>query len=217
MPHDHEGHGHCHDEGHGHGHGHDHDHETSEGQADNLYAQIDLDNTIALNLDEGTPIRNAIKPWHLRTDETKWIDSDADDQIIIRVSFTGSVKLRSVLLKCGPEDHTPDRMLLYATEESLDFSDISDRQASQEIAVPQTRDIGEHVVKASKFSNVSSLTLFFPASQGANTLRISYIGFRGNWTELKREPVVAVYESRANLADHEKIQGLDGVGSHIGN
>ncbi|KLO05769.1 DUF1000-domain-containing protein [Schizopora paradoxa] len=214
MPHDHEGHGHCHDEGHD--HDHDHDHETGEGPADNLYSQIDLDNTIALNLDESTPIRNAIKPWNLRNDETKWIESDADDQIIVRVLFTGSVKLRSVMLKCGPEDHTPERMLLYATEESLDFSDIADRPASQEIAIPRTQDVAEHIVKASKFSNISTLTLFFPAAQGADTLRISYIGLRGTWTELKREPVVSVYELHANLADHQKIQGLDGVGSHIG-
>lgn len=29
--------------------------------------------------------------------------------------------------------------------------------------------------------------------------------------QLKREPVRAVYEARANLADHEKIQGLEGA------
>jgi hypothetical protein len=28
--------------------------------------------------------------------------------------------------------------------------------------------------------------------------------------QLKNQPVIAVYEAQANLADHEKIQGTDG-------
>ena len=84
--------------------------------------------------------------------------------------------------------------------------------------------------RPSKFSNVSSVTLFFPASQGAETTRIYYVGFLGQWSAVrslyiysksrvelnnsrlqrKQEPVIAVYESQANLADHEKIQGTEG-------
>jgi len=209
------GHEHCHDES----HDHDHDHNAETGPSDNLYPHIDLANVTALNVDDDTPGAKVIKPWHERTDETAWIESDADDQMIIRIPFTGSVKLRSVLLKCGPGDQTPAKVFLFANEDNLDFSDIADKTPTQEFSIPQNRDVGEYAVKVAKFSNLSSITLFFPASQGADSIRIYYVGLRGSWSERKRDPVITVYESQANLADHEKIQGTDGgVGTmHLGN
>lgn len=38
--------------------------------------------------------------------------------------------------------------------------------------------------RTAKFSNVSSITLFFPAAQGAETTQIYYVGFLGHWTEV---------------------------------
>ena len=88
--------------------------------------------------------------------------------------------------------------------------------------------------RPAKFPNVSVVTLFFPASQGAETTRIYYVGFLGQWSEVrllfyessaqqriqvlddpsshqrKQDPVITVYESKPNLADHEKIQGTEG-------
>jgi hypothetical protein len=89
------------------------------------------------------------------------------------------------------------------------------------------------VTRAAKFSNLSSITLFIPASQGAENTRIYYVGFLGSWTEVgqyfvshfqdfsspfqhKNKPIITVYETQANLADHEKIQGLDGTFSTPG-
>jgi hypothetical protein len=60
--------------------------------------------------------------------EQKYLESDADDQMyalgnpawvvsdddwrILRVPFTGSVKLRALLLKAGPGDKTPAKVSL---------------------------------------------------------------------------------------------------------
>lgn len=38
--------------------------------------------------------------------------------------------------------------------------------------------------RPAKFPNVTSLTLFFPASQGADTTRVYYIGFLGQFSEV---------------------------------
>jgi len=157
-----------------------------------------------------------IKPWHARLDETQFIESDADDQIILRIPFTASVRLRALLLKAGPGGQTPSKVNLFANADSLDFDNIFDKTPAQEFSVPQSRDIGEYAVKAAKFSNLSSITLFIPASQGAENTRIYYVGFLGSWTERKNKPVVTVYETQANLADHEKIQGLDSTFSAPG-
>jgi len=37
---------------------------------------------------------HAIKPYDQRRDTTKWLESDADEQLIIKIPFTGSIKLK---------------------------------------------------------------------------------------------------------------------------
>ncbi|KAG6890893.1 hypothetical protein C0995_000850 [Termitomyces sp. Mi166 len=214
---------------------HHHDHgNCGDENHDNLYIHIDRSNVVALNTNgEG---QDVIKPWHERLDESISIESDADDQIIVRIPFTGSVRLRSLLLKTGPTDQTPSKVLLvcntieiqrntmpnlepflqYANGASLDFDDVASRKPTQEFAVAQGRDVGEYALKTTQFSNISSLTLFFPESQGAETTQLYYIGFLGHWTERKNNPVITVYETQANIADHPKIQGMDGMFSKPG-
>lgn len=205
MPHDHS-HG-CGSEC-----GHDHDIPESQGHRDNLFLRIDRDNVVALNVANGKG-SEVVKPWHQRMDEDAYLESDADDQIIIRIPFTGSVKLRALLLKAGPGDQTPAKVSLFSNLDHLDFSEISERKPIQEFEIPKGRDIGEYHVMPAKFPAVTSVTLFFPASQGADTTRIYYIGFLGQWSERKTEPVIAVYESRANPADHPRITDLHDVRS----
>lgn len=57
-----------------------HDHLGNDlGPEDNLYTQIDKDNVVALN---GTgPGSDIIKPWSERLDTSKFLESDADDQL----------------------------------------------------------------------------------------------------------------------------------------
>ncbi|PCH42607.1 DUF1000-domain-containing protein [Wolfiporia cocos MD-104 SS10] len=204
MAHNH-AHGSCGDEC------HDHDHiPESQGHKDNLFERIDRPNVVALNAQDPGKGPEVIKPWHERTNEDKYLVSDADDQMLIRVPFTGSVKLRAVLLKTGPGDLTPAKVALFSNMENMDFSDIADRKPVQELDVPQSNDVGEYHVMPAKFPNCTSITLFFPASQGADTIRIYYVGFLGQFSERKEAPVVTVYEAQANLADHERIQGMDG-------
>jgi hypothetical protein len=149
----------------------------------------------------------------------------ADDRWrILRIPFTASVKLRALLLKAGPGDNTPAKVLLvgktvdgvreesngriqFANENNIDFDDIAERTPTQEFDVPQGREVGEYQVRylpqcslrelsftefsrAAKFTNISSLTVFFPASQGADETRIYYLGFLGQWSEVSTIMVV---------------------------
>lgn len=181
----------------------------SEGYRDNLFSRIDRDNVVALNAAEPGKGPEVIKPWDKRLDEEAYLESDADDQMIIRVPFTGSVKLRALLLKAGPADQTPTKVLLYNNIEHADFSVLSDLQPTQEFNVAPGREVGEYHVMPAKFPNATSVTLFFPGSQGGDTTRIYYVGVLGQFSERKNQPLLTVYESRPNLADHEKIQGTD--------
>ncbi|KAF8340749.1 DUF1000-domain-containing protein [Cantharellus anzutake] len=196
-------------------HSHDDNHDDNEfpEASGNLYSKIDLPNVALLNSEH--PATGAIKPWNERMSKT-YIESDADDQLIIRVPFTGSVKLRSILLRAGPEDQTPSRILLFVNADQLDFNDASQITPTQEFEVAQSAEIGEYAVKQAKFPNVRSLTIFIPSSQGAEETRVLYLGFTGEFKELKEQPIITVYETQANLADHEKIQGTNGVPTRPG-
>ena len=66
---------------------------------------------------------------------------------ILRVPFTSSVRLRSILLKAGPAEKTPAKVALYATNDCLDFEDVANRPATQELQIVQEREVGEYTVK----------------------------------------------------------------------
>ncbi|PFH53206.1 hypothetical protein AMATHDRAFT_188451 [Amanita thiersii Skay4041] len=192
--------------------GHEHQEHSQVGNEpnpqDNLYKYIDRENVIALNASR--PGYDVIKPWHNRQDESVCIESDADDQLILRIPFMGSVRLRGLLLKSGPVEHTPSKVLLFANEMNLDFSDVTNRSPTQEFNVAQARGVGEYSLRTAKFSNLSSISLYFPSSQGADSTRVYYVGFLGHWSERKEEPVITVYEAQPNISDHDKIQGTEG-------
>ncbi|KDN48705.1 hypothetical protein RSAG8_02692, partial [Rhizoctonia solani AG-8 WAC10335] len=156
------------------------------------------------------------KPCNTLLTRVQWLESDADDQLILRIPFTGSVKLRGLLLKTGPGDQTAHKVSLFPNADELDFNDANDREPAQSFEVVQSREVGEYTVKPAKFSNCRSLTLFFPAAQGADTLKIYYVGLLGEWSEFTRDPVVTIYEAQANPADHKKITGTDGALSQPG-
>ncbi|KAF8638179.1 hypothetical protein AX17_002377 [Amanita inopinata Kibby_2008] len=193
----------CHDHSHGDG--------TSDSEPnpqDNLYMCIDRQNVVALNTsNHGSEV---IKPWHDRADENVFVESEADDQIIVRIPFTGSVRLRAILLKAGPAEYTPSKVLLFANDMSVDFEDVAEKLPTQEITVAQGRAVGEYAVKTAKFNNISSIGLYFPSSWGGDVTRIYYIGFLGYWTKRNDKPVITVYEAQPNIADHAKIQGTEG-------
>lgn len=46
---------------------------------------------------------------------------------------------------------------------------------------------------------------------------MSYLGFKGEWMKLNREPVSFLYEAAANPKDHQLAQGVgQAMGSGIG-
>ncbi|GAA5910767.1 PITH domain-containing protein [Sporobolomyces salmoneus] len=183
-------------------------HTKLEGQLTFLYPFVDRDKVVALNAEEGKEAKIVIRPWDQRMREDEWLESDADEQLILRIPFTGSVKLRSILIKAGPSGFTPDRIKVFANR-SLDFDEASSTEVTQEFEVAVTREVAEYIVRPAKFPSVTSLTLFFPSNHGEDTTRISFVGFKGEYSPLTRDPIITVYEAQANPADHQKIPGLD--------
>jgi len=199
---------HCHDEhedGHGHSHSHAHETPLEDVPRETLYSIIDHQNVMALNVVEQV---NIFKTWEERNDETRYLESDSDEQMIIRIPFVdSSVKLLSMLVKAGPGDETPSKIQLFPNEENLDFDDVEGRTPAQEFDIPLSREVGEYQLRPSKFSNVRNLALFIPAAQGADSSRIYYLGFTGTFTKISTQPVMVTYEAAPRLADHQ-VRGV---------
>lgn len=162
-----------------------------------------------------------IKPYDKRNDESDYLESDADDQLIIRIPFIGGVKLRSLVIKASPEDQTPSEIHVYSNLETLDFEEASNgtvqpTQKLQSIAV--TREVVTYPLKTAKFNNVRSITLFVPSSLGGDTSRIYFIGFKGEWLGNQRRegPTNIVYESAPQVKDHAKIPGTESGSQSFG-
>ncbi|CAO3671023.1 unnamed protein product [Umbelopsis vinacea] len=140
----------------------------------------------------------------------KFVESDADEQLIIFIPFTGSVKLRSICLRSGHGDYAPSKLKIYTNKDGIDFDDVNDLQPVQEYdLVRGSDDVVEYTTRSTKFSNVRNITLFFPENYGEDTTILRFLGFKGEWSEIKRDPVITIYEASANPADHKNPTGED--------
>ncbi|ORY34886.1 PITH domain-domain-containing protein [Naematelia encephala] len=204
---------HEHDHGHEHGgHGHSHEVPLSAGPADSLYTQIDVQHVIGLNARGGAEAGKAvIKSWDDRDDETRWVESDTDDSLILQIPFISSVSIRSITLKAGPSGQTPSEVRLFRDRPGLDFSDVESSTPTQVLDILERQEPVEYQTKAAKFAGVTTLTLFFPGntSQGdEDTTKLFYIGLRGSWKPLPGKPGVIIYESAARPTDHKLETGV---------
>ena len=94
------------------------------------------------------------------------IESDADEQLLLTISFTSKVKLHSISVG-GPSDgRAPKTVRLFANRQNLGFADVEDMPAEQELELaPET--LGERLeLRFVKFQSVERLTVFIQSNQG---------------------------------------------------
>ncbi|KUJ18095.1 DUF1000-domain-containing protein [Mollisia scopiformis] len=215
--------GHCHDEHSGHDHGHDHaehDHtdDITPALQYSLYQHINFDDITTLNESEAHSGKAIVKKtWTERLEMEPELESDADEQLLMHIPFTGQVKLHSIMIRTSPDDSAPCTLKVFINRDDLDFSTASDLSATQEFQLSQTSEIQDIPVKRALFGKVQSLTLFVFDNYGEDTTRISYLGFKGDWMQLGRAPTNILYEAAANPNDHTiKGTSINQMGSSLG-
>ena len=131
----------------------------------------------------------------------QFVQSDADEQLILRIPFTGSVKLRSIIVRTQGGEECPNSMQVFANVDQLTFDDASSTTPTQTIDVVQSREPVEYsvryvvilickvpssslVCRPSKFPSVQSITLFFPDNHGADNTTIFFVGFKGEFSKV---------------------------------
>jgi len=103
----------------------------------------------------------------------------------------------------------------FHNREDIDFSIASDLPPTETInTIPPNesthhRDVTEYPVKRVNFNNVRNLTLYVEnnwSDGNEEVSRLWYIGFKGEWTELKDVPLVAVYEVFIPISNHSDLR-----------
>lgn len=227
-----------HNHGHDHSEGltHDHTDDVTPALQNHIYEQIDF---LAINtLNESEPRAGAKiiqKTWEERLTVEPELSSDVDEQLLMHVPyvclktrlwldknlnfgrFTAQIRLHSILIRTSASNSAPQTLKVYLNRDDLDFSIASSLEPTQKFDLAQTNEIQEIPVKRALFNTVRSLDLFFEDNWGQgeeDVTRISYIGFKGEWMKLSREPVNFLYEAAANPSDHKMVSG---VGERLGN
>ena len=185
----------------------------------NLYAMIDTSTTTALNVTRPSDAVGIFKPFVHRLTAEPEIISDADEEIIVIVRFTSPVHIRKLMIiGGGEEEQHPSHLKCYANHENLDFTSIGSVRPSQEFnLVLNPQGTVELTTLIHPFTNVTSLTFYFPSNHGSHaTTVVKYIGMQGEHTHYRREAVDTVYEALCNGQDIVQPEGVAGAESGLG-
>ncbi|XP_037085189.1 PITH domain-containing protein GA19395-like [Pollicipes pollicipes] len=195
--------------GHDHHHGGDCEHENNGidpsemGIMYSLYQKIDIDHVVCLNEEEEDSGKHVFKAWEDRLDKEKFVDSDADEELLFNIPFTGNIKLKGLILIGGEEGTHPSKIRLYKNRQHMTFDDMA-LACDQEFELHRDPEGKlEYNTKVVTFSSVHHLTIHIPGNMGGGELtRLYYLGLRGEFSPAHRHGVtICNYELRPNAAD----------------
>ena len=164
-------------------HGHSHDcealHSGGEGSRYELFQQIDLENVECLNEEVDESGKTVFKNWDEHLDVTKFVESSADEELLINIPFVSNIKLLGITV-IGDNDNSarhPSEVLLFKTDGPLTFESAQALTPCQKIELHAGNNGQiDYATKPAKFTNVQHLVMYFPKNFGAETTMISYIG-----------------------------------------
>ncbi|CAG9771765.1 unnamed protein product [Ceutorhynchus assimilis] len=176
-----------------------------------LYKKININDLVCLNESVEGSGRSIFKAWENRKDRNTFVESDADEELLFNIPFTGNVKLKGIIIIGDSSESHPSKMRLYKNRESMTFDDVSST-ADQEFHLQKDT---EGVLEVVTFNNVNHLSIHFPTNFGDEHTTIYYIGLRGEYFEAHRHGVtICNYELRPNMSDHKNPLD-EAVNSHI--
>ncbi|KAI3478195.1 hypothetical protein L1887_59924 [Cichorium endivia] len=155
----------------------------------------------------------------------KWLESDADDQLLISLSFKQQVKLSGILLRTLPSHlaHAPRQVRIFVNRPGLGFDDATTENADQEFELSDEHVRGAenggggkaYSLRFVKFQKVDSLTIAVLSNQEeAETTRIDAIdvfGITNHTTDMSELQKIAA-EGRGRDSPHRPASrtGLKG-------
>ncbi|XP_055712937.1 PITH domain-containing protein CG6153 isoform X1 [Phlebotomus papatasi] len=139
-----------------------------------------------------------------RFDVDKYVESDADPELLFNIPFSGNVKLKSIIVMGADNNSHPNKLRLYKNRPKMTFDDVN-LQPDQEFQLTiDSNGTVEYNTKPVVFSSVHHLSMHFPGNFGEDLTKIYYIGLRGEFSEAHHHGVtICNYEVRPNISDHK--------------
>mmetsp|Transcript_2619 Transcript_2619/g.7250 ORF Transcript_2619/g.7250 Transcript_2619/m.7250 type:complete len:188 (-) Transcript_2619:396-959(-) len=167
-----------------------------DGKLVNLSSAIDKADCFARNVAPGFPMTNLFIG-----DSRLGCKSDADEQLILHISFHDFVRIKSIKFtefnQGVDPDQNPTTVKLYVNRSNLGFEDIDDVDPTQELTLtPELlKEDGEaFMTRFVKFQRVKSLTLFIEDNNGAEISSLGMLTIMGrpvqttNMSDFKKKP-----------------------------
>ena len=185
----------------------------------NLYSMLDPTLTKALNATRPDDAVGIFRPFVRRLLPIPVLISDADEEMIIVARFTSPVHIRKLMVIGGgdSEGQHPSKLKCYVNHENLEFTSIESTLCAQEYDLPiNNNGTVELLTPIRAFTNVTTLTLYFPANHGNDSHTVvRYIGMQGEHTHYRREAVDATYEVLCSGQDIQQPEEAGGTASHM--
>lgn len=159
--------------------------------------------------------------FYYSTDSTAYHCDEVKTNYNDRSSFTGQIKIHTLIIYTAPTSSAPKTLKLFKNRDDLDFSTASELPPTQTLEIPRPvagADVFELALNRAYWNATTSITLFLEDnwSDGeVDVTKVGYIGFKGQFISLNREPISFLYEAAANPHDHVAIPGVTGVGGRV--
>jgi len=165
--------------------------------APSVSAQIDKAQSSCLNEAEAHGIKQLLTGGG-------YLESDADEQLIVSLATMQSLRLRALRFKTNPDHlaHAPKALKLFINRPTIGFDDAENDAATQEIELSKDQASGAEAVQLRfvLFQRVQSLQIFVSSNQGGeDTTRIDAIEVFG---ELGDAPSGSVADAMKHNHDH---------------
>lgn len=159
-----------------------------------LNSQIDLSQIHCLNEADGHTIKEL-----LRGGGDKWLESDADEQLLLHIPIQQSIKLRAIRFTTLPSHSAkaPKTIKLFVNQSGVDFDNAESTEAAQEVVLDEAQAKGEKAVELRfvRFQNVGHLSIFVVDNQGGEDV-----------TRIDKLELIGVSVDGTNMADLKKME-----------
>lgn len=163
-----------------------------------LLDAIDFSALECLNEQPSHSAANVLKQGY-REDDGLYLESEADEQLLINVHFNQPVKLHSFSIRGPVDDSGPRHVKLYSNRPSMGFSDTDTVPCAQEFTLTTTQLSGDQPIplKYVKFQNVTVLSFFVESNQGGSeTTKLFKLAFFGSTGETMNVAEIKKQESK---------------------
>jgi len=168
-----------------------------------LEDQILWDSCECLNRTAKTSIGNILKQG-LRDQELMLLESDADEQLLMTITFKQQVRLHSLMFEAPEGGRAPKQVKLFANRDNLDFDGAEDAKPDHEFDFEDASSFGQRLELGRgfvKFQKLQKLVVFVQSNQGdEDSTAISSLKLWG------------AADASTNMKEFKRVSGEKGEG-----